>query len=141
MVFIIWDGFLTDNLRMAVFESLCTKNDKKQKFKAVITTITQTEDTLPKLVYSVPPLFFFSQVCFDTLKGVSQADSNCRYCKRLKSPTFWGGEPELVVLSSLLKTPVHIYKSESEYGRYVFNIYLNSHVEICIKPCVCLIDV
>lgn len=27
----------------------------------------------------------------------------CSYCKRILAPTFWGGEPELLVLSQMLK--------------------------------------
>lgn len=28
---------------------------------------------------------------------------HCSYCRRLVQPTFWGGEPELLVLSQMLK--------------------------------------
>lgn len=31
------------------------------------------------------------------------------YCKRLIQPTFWGGEPELLVLSQTLQQPVNVY--------------------------------
>ena len=40
----------------------------------------------------------------------------CSYCRRIQSPTFWGGEPELIVLSQLLKVPIFVYLSNSEYG-------------------------
>jgi len=39
-----------------------------------------------------------------------------KYCKQLRSPSFWGGEPELLVLSRLLRTPIHVYKKETEFG-------------------------
>lgn len=76
-----------DNLRMAVFENLCEAKAKQNRFKDVIDSINRYDEPLPK------------------------------YCKRLKNPEFWGGEPELVVLSKLLKVPVYIYKSEQEFGR------------------------
>lgn len=31
------------------------------------------------------------------------------YCKRLLSPSFWGGEPELLVLADILKRPIIVY--------------------------------
>jgi len=76
-----------DNFRMAVREALCTSKEKKRPFTYVIKGIEQLEDPLP------------------------------RYCRRLKSENFWGGEPELIVLSSLLQVPVYVYKEESEFGR------------------------
>jgi hypothetical protein len=42
----------------------------------------------------------------------------CRsYCKRILSPTFWGGEPELLVLSQMLKVPIFVYIPSSQGGR------------------------
>lgn len=43
----------------------------------------------------------------DTLKN---------YCRRIQSPSFWGGEPEMMVLSQMLKVPIFVYLSDSEYG-------------------------
>jgi len=37
-----------------------------------------------------------------------------QYCTRIQSPTFWGGEPELLALSQMLKTPIFVYLSEAE---------------------------
>lgn len=31
------------------------------------------------------------------------------YCERLQDPAFWGGEPELLVLSKMLKLPIYVY--------------------------------
>uniref|UniRef100_A0A7S0SZV5 Ubiquitin thioesterase OTU n=1 Tax=Mantoniella antarctica TaxID=81844 RepID=A0A7S0SZV5_9CHLO len=31
------------------------------------------------------------------------------YCKRILTPTFWGGEPELLVLAQILRRPVMVY--------------------------------
>ena len=31
------------------------------------------------------------------------------YCKRILQPTFWGGEPELLVLCHLLRRPIVVY--------------------------------
>ena len=30
------------------------------------------------------------------------------YCKRILSPTFWGGEPELLVLATILRRPIMV---------------------------------
>lgn len=38
------------------------------------------------------------------------------YCARLQSPTFWGGDPELLCLAQMLKTPIFVYLSEKEQG-------------------------
>lgn len=48
--------------------------------------------------------------------ALQQEDTLKNYCKRLASPTFWGGEPEMMVLSDMLKVPIFVYLSESEYG-------------------------
>jgi hypothetical protein len=31
------------------------------------------------------------------------------YCKRILEPSFWGGEPELLVISRLIRRPVKVY--------------------------------
>ena len=38
--------------------------------------------------------------------------SACRYCERLKQPDFWGGQPELLVLSQMVQVPIFVYKLE-----------------------------
>ena len=40
-----------------------------------------------------------------------------RYCQRLNSANFWGGEVELLVLSKMLHTPIYVYKTAQEGGR------------------------
>lgn len=40
----------------------------------------------------------------------------CSYCRRIMAPTFWGGEPELLVLSKMLEVPIYVYLSSEEYG-------------------------
>jgi hypothetical protein len=37
-------------------------------------------------------------------------------CKRIMAPTFWGGEPELLVLSQMLQVPIYVYLRDSEAG-------------------------
>ena len=39
------------------------------------------------------------------------------YCRRIMAPTFWGGEPELLVLSQMLRVPIAVYISAQEAGR------------------------
>lgn len=34
------------------------------------------------------------------------------YCRRLQNPSFWGGEPELLVLSKMLRVPIYVYTKE-----------------------------
>ncbi len=43
-----------------------------------------------------------------------------RYCTKLQSANFWGGEVELLVLSKMLHTPIYVYKTAQEGGRSVF---------------------
>ena len=50
------------------------------------------------------------------VRALQQEDTLKSYCKRLASPSFWGGEPEMMVLSDMLKVPIYVYLSESEYG-------------------------
>lgn len=40
----------------------------------------------------------------------------CRYCQRVQKPSFWGGESELYVISRMLRTPIHIYRTSAEVG-------------------------
>ena len=99
-----------DNLRMAVAEALCRTDKRRKQFGRAV-------------------------------RALQQEDSLKNYCKRLASPTFWGGEPEMMVwfcapsvllspsshclgispfvmqvLSDMLKVPIFVYLSESEYG-------------------------
>ena len=38
-----------------------------------------------------------------------------RYCQRIRTPDFWGGESELLVLSKLCKQPIIVYIPEHEH--------------------------
>ena len=40
-----------------------------------------------------------------------------RYCRRLESPQFWGGEVEILILSKMLRVPIHVMQSAKEAGR------------------------
>ncbi len=40
-----------------------------------------------------------------------------RYCRRLESPQFWGGEVEILILSKMLHVPIHVMQSAKEAGR------------------------
>lgn len=40
-----------------------------------------------------------------------------RYCTRLESPAFWGGEVEILVLSKMLRMPIHVMQRALEVGR------------------------
>eukprot|EP00976_Prorocentrum_cordatum_P107587 1194666-Prorocentrum_minimum.AAC.12 len=46
--------------------------------------------------------------------GVERLDKGLMYCKRINSPSFWGGEAELLVLSKMLKTPIRVYLRNSK---------------------------
>lgn len=39
-----------------------------------------------------------------------------KYCARMKSAGFWGGEVELMVLSRLLQVPIYVYRTTVEAG-------------------------
>ena len=41
-----------------------------------------------------------------------------RYCTRLQSPSFWGGEVEILILSKMLKAPIFVFQRAEEAGRY-----------------------
>jgi hypothetical protein len=49
---------------------------------------------------------------------INAEDTIGHYCVRLKNPKFWGGTPELLVLSKMLKLPIYVYipPEESKYG-------------------------
>ena len=40
-----------------------------------------------------------------------------RYCTRLESPSFWGGDVEILILSKMLRMPIHVMQSAKEAGR------------------------
>ena len=40
-----------------------------------------------------------------------------RYCTRLESPAFWGGEVEILVLSKMLRMPIHVMQRALDVGR------------------------
>jgi len=73
-----------DILRMAVFDALCRTPARRKEFQTAVTAVDVAEGGLGP------------------------------YCERLTSPTFWGGEVELIVLSRLLRLPIYVYKSVEE---------------------------
>ncbi|KAL4427904.1 hypothetical protein ABPG75_001993 [Micractinium tetrahymenae] len=48
--------------------------------------------------------------------AVEAEDKMQNYCRRILSPTFWGGEPELLVLSQMLRVPILVYIPSREAG-------------------------
>jgi len=77
-----------DQLRAAVADAMCR-------------TVTRRED-FPEAVIAIK----------DEFKSFNE------YCKRLQSPTFWGGSAELLVLTALLRTPVTVYLQPSNVLGY-----------------------
>ena len=49
--------------------------------------------------------------------AVQAEDTLPHYCRRIVQPTFWGGEPEMLVLSKMLQVPIYVYLSTQEAGR------------------------
>lgn len=45
----------------------------------------------------------------DAVFAIKAEMSIATYCQRIAAPTFWGGEAELIVLSTLLRQPVTVY--------------------------------
>ena len=39
-----------------------------------------------------------------------------QYCTELRVEGFWGGNPEMMVLSKMLKVPIYVYGAGSDYG-------------------------
>lgn len=76
-----------DELRLAVRDALCRSEKRKKQFKDAIFSLEATEGPIG------------------------------RYCQRLGSTSFWGGEVELLVLSKMLHTPIYVYKTAQEGGR------------------------
>ncbi|EPS61751.1 hypothetical protein M569_13046, partial [Genlisea aurea] len=52
----------------------------------------------------------------EALIAITVDESLKRYCQRIGSPDFWGGEAELLVLSKLCRQPVIVYIPENEQG-------------------------
>lgn len=52
----------------------------------------------------------------EAVMSIKTEDKLERYCHRIQSPSFWGGEPELLVLSKLLKTPIRVYLPDERVG-------------------------
>ncbi|PSC69777.1 OTU domain-containing protein [Micractinium conductrix] len=48
--------------------------------------------------------------------AVEAEDKMQNYCRRIMAPTFWGGEPELLVLSQMLRVPILVYIPAREAG-------------------------
>ncbi|KAK2075934.1 hypothetical protein QBZ16_001270 [Prototheca wickerhamii] len=74
-----------DQLRGAVAEALCRTPARRREFRDALLSVQAEGYTLPG------------------------------YCRQLMSPGFWGGEPELLVLSSMLKVPIVVY-TPTEHG-------------------------
>lgn len=53
----------------------------------------------------------------DAVISLQAEDTLKNYCKRIMSTTFWGGEPELLTLSKMLRVPIYVYLSNAEAGR------------------------
>eukprot|EP00850_Spirogloea_muscicola_P012186 SM000078S22045 [mRNA] locus=s78:62111:63511:- [translate_table: standard] len=49
----------------------------------------------------------------EALISISVDESISRYCTRITSPTFWGGESELLVLSRMCAQPITVYIPEA----------------------------
>lgn len=49
----------------------------------------------------------------EALVAITLDESLNRYCHRIKSPDFWGGEAELLVLSRMCSQPIVVYVPES----------------------------
>jgi len=101
-----------DNLRLAVAEALCRTPKRRNQFPQAVIAL-EAEDNLRKYVHCTRAKLWWpcpSKTCSNLL-GVL-----CSYCRKLQSPTFWGGEPELIVLSQMLKVPIFVYLSNSEVG-------------------------
>ncbi|KAL6777107.1 hypothetical protein ACKKBF_B20240 [Auxenochlorella protothecoides x Auxenochlorella symbiontica] len=52
----------------------------------------------------------------EALVSIQTEDSLDNYCRRLQNPSFWGGEPELLVLSKMLRVPIYVYTKEQGFG-------------------------
>ncbi|EIE25014.1 cysteine proteinase [Coccomyxa subellipsoidea C-169] len=76
-----------DELRRAVADALCRGPERLRSFKEVLPSIEAFEGGLR------------------------------RYCVRLQSPTFWGGEVEILILSKMLKAPIFVFQRAEEAGR------------------------
>ncbi|KAL3132074.1 hypothetical protein ABBQ32_008684 [Trebouxia sp. C0010 RCD-2024] len=76
-----------DELRLAVRDALCRTEKRKKEFKNAVISLEATEGPIG------------------------------RYCQRLVSPSCWGGEVEMLVLSKMLHTPIYVYKTGQEDGR------------------------
>lgn len=52
----------------------------------------------------------------EALVAITVDESLKRYCQRIGRPDFWGGEPELLVLSKLCCQPIVVYIPEHEHS-------------------------
>lgn len=52
----------------------------------------------------------------DAVLSLQAEDSIQNYCKRIMAPSFWGGEPELLVLSKMLRVPLYVYLTKTGEG-------------------------
>lgn len=49
------------------------------------------------------------------------------YCRQLARPTFWGGEVEMMVITKMLKIPIHVYTPAAESGGCATLILWSQH--------------
>lgn len=54
----------------------------------------------------------------DAVISLQAEDSLQNYCRRILAPTFWGGEPELLVLSKMLRVPIYVYLATTGSGGF-----------------------
>lgn len=54
----------------------------------------------------------------DAIFSISHGDqiNLPKYCSRVASPSHWGGEPEMIVLSTLLRTPIAVWTPPGQKG-------------------------
>ena len=52
----------------------------------------------------------------EAVLAVQAEDTIQKYCRKIMAPTFWGGEPELLILSKMLKVPIYVYLAQGSTG-------------------------
>lgn len=84
-----------DELRQAVYDAICRDPKRAKEFKEATQDIEASGEG---------PMF--------------------KYCARLLDPKFWGGTPELLVLSKMLKVPIQVYipPEETKWGGDAFKL-------------------
>eukprot|EP00284_Hemiselmis_tepida_P007424 CAMPEP_0174927990 /NCGR_PEP_ID=MMETSP1355-20121228/22683_1 /TAXON_ID=464990 /ORGANISM="Hemiselmis tepida, Strain CCMP443" /LENGTH=229 /DNA_ID=CAMNT_0016174131 /DNA_START=103 /DNA_END=792 /DNA_ORIENTATION=+ len=113
------------------------KGDGRCMFRSIARTIAHAERRPMSEKLETEDADYMRQaawqvICVDKRAAFEQAkviEGDMRqYCASMKSPTFYGGEPELFVLSELLRRPIAIYvpqqggfKAVVEYGTKYLN--------------------